>query len=1099
MSEPIAPACISDEAMASYLEGNGDASERHVITAHLAICSDCYETWRGAKRLQRDIDPLAPPRVHSRRDYFARFLLSIAGIVAASGAIQYIYKTYHHEPQAGTRFVALAANTLQYRVIVPRLAGFSFRPLAPTARGTPKNDGMNEFQSALAIRQLNPMQPATSRSLHELGITALAMGDVDRGEDLLRRALEIETNGLSIPDAIPHVNDAELLSDLGAAKYALGNRDLRTEEILTSIDLLRRALRLQPRMTAAAFNLALAVESIHSHSQAIAAWNDYLHLETDDAWAAEAHRHLQRLQQNGNLGTETPLPTETWAASLEKELLPAWADAYRRNDSIAAERSLNEALALAQKLHTCCGDEMHIHAVRHIEAAVRWHRTDAERLALAHQQYRDAYALYAANQTSAAQPLFQASLDSFRNAGDVFAVKPWKYVAACFAYLGDSRSALREAGAGVGYCASDPACSAAARAHLQWVQGLAAGRAGDPQQAITFYSAALKAFDDGKELQNAASIRALISENLEFLGVGQKAWPQRTVALKAAERSGTLDRIFIAFNEAAEAALRQKHVTSAGLFQDVVVDAARREKNTLMLSNALFWRAKIRHAAGDGDAARRDLDEADALAGGVNDPQRRDLLRAGIAATRAELVPPAEAVVHLTRAIDVYTTHENHYRLAELLGARAEAEEVLGQSDLAEADYLKCIGELESSRERIEDSATRERFFAQGSGIFDRVIRHFWLKHRSEDAFRLAEQSRAREIYGTAAPALLTTKELSARLRDGDAVVEYALLQDRMVIWIIRRTGTTSLEAPVPAAHVAENVRSLQAALQKSESPETYLTQVGALVYGPIAPIVHDATRLVIVANKSLRAVPFSALRDPSSGKYLIENHEIAISPSAATYVRAVAHDRELSLRVERPSVLVSAYTRADGTRGLAVLEHGREEADALHQIYTKGEWLDESSATPTRVLDDIRNATVAHLVAHGLQNDDHPEYSSIALAPGPDGRDLYAHSIAKALFRTTRLVVLSICGDPGRMTSNSPPLTLPESFLAAGVPVIVGALRPVDDAATVPFAVAFHRAFAASGDAIASLRVAQLQCLRSPAWRHPRFWSSWTAIGGGA
>ncbi len=762
---------------------------------------------------------------------------------------------------------------------------------------------------------------------------------------------------------------------------------------------------------------------------------------------------------------------------------------------------MREAAVLADDLHSCCADDLHTRAVALALRSAERDRTLALRLAKAHEQYLDGRRLYGANRTAEAIPLFEAARNTFRSADDVFAVRPWKYVASSYLYLGNNQRALQEITAAVEFC-SNHQCNVAAMAQLRWIQALASGRSGDPQLALTDYNEALKGFEAGKEFQNAASIRALIADTLEFLGAGEDAWSYRRVALKMAHDAGTLDRIYIAFGEAADAAWHRGHLVSALLFRDVVIAAARREANTVLLADSLVWRARITHAE-DAVGARRDLDEANALVSQVSDPQRRARLSANSAAARAQLVPADQAIEQLTTAIRFFEAIDDHNKPIEWYLARAEAEEQALMPQLAEGDYLSCIAQIEAMRGSIADSALRERFFSQGSDIFDRVIRHLWISGRRGEAFRLAERSRGREFKGGSSAPPMSIEEIRAALRSSDILIEYAILSDRLVVWIIQPSGSEAFEKPLPSASLAKEVAEMQEtfdrageALGQGDRVTDAMARIGRLVYDPMAPAVRKAQRLIIVANKSLRAVPFSALKDSNTHRYLIEDHEIVVAPSAAAYVDAVRRDRAMR-RPVRPSVLVASYTEGDGARNLPRIQHGNDESRAVRALYERVETLDEREATPARVLESAVKATVVHIVAHGVQNEEHPEFSSIVLAPSPGGRDLYAHAIAAASFRSTRYVFISTCGTAGQTSHNDAPLTLPESFLSAGVPVVIGALRPVDDAATAAFAVAVHRAFVETGDAVSALRHAQLQAIASPEWRDPRFWSPWIAIGG--
>lgn len=1003
---------------------------------------------------------------------------------------------YEYERRLGLSDVLDAVRDVQFRTIAARLAGrFPYRPMRYVARGSNETLVQPVFRQTYAAAAVVAAKTATAAdadALHALGIAHLVAGNPRLACRTFERAATSSSGEPDIAGAISHIEDARLLADLAAAYYELGVAEKRTEAILTAVDAAERAHKLDGGFAAAAFTRALAVEKIHTAAQAKAAWDDYLRIDPSSGWAVEARAHSQALSRPD----VAPIPVDLRATKIEAELLPAWGDAFSGGEVFESERVLASAGEEAAALAACCGDDFHRRAVDIVARAAKGDRHTALILAAAHQQYRDGRRLYAENNTSAAVPLLRAARGAFRDADDVFALKPWKYLAASYLYLGDGASCITEAEAAARFCV-DVACTPAALAHIRWVQAMAAGRAGNPQRALEYYKDALRGFEQGNEIDNAASIHALIAENLEFLGAGEEAWPHRQTSLRAAERSGTLDRVYIAFNEAADAALRRGHLASARAFQDVVVDAARQERNTALLADALLWRGRIKHAAGDREA-RDDWLEAERLADRVDDPQRRARLRAGIAAARAEASAPAEAVEQLTRAIGFFITAENHYRLADLYAARAEAEEKLGQRSLAEGDFLGCITELEAERSEVADAELRERYFASGSRVFDRAIRHVWIGGRRDDAFTLAEQSRGREVLGPGRPASMTPRGVLAGLRAGDTVLEYAVLEDRLVIWVVGPSRSIAVERPLSARALNDAIAAQRAILDGDGNVDQAIDRLSALLFAPIAAEVRGAKRLVIVANKTLRSVPFAALRDPSSRKYLIETYEIVVAPSAAAYLRAVQQARTKPRRAV-PSVLLASYTAGDASRGLAALPLGAAEVDSLRGVYQSARILSDAEARPSRLLSEARNAELVHVVAHTVENEEHPEYASVILAPSTGGRDLYARDIAAASFPLTRLVFLSSCGTPGNLAHNDAPLTLPESFLAAGVPLVIGALRAVDDAATAEFAVAFHRAFLTTGDGVAALRRAQMQLLASPKRGDVRFWSSWIAVGGGA
>ena len=71
--------------------------------------------------------------------------------------------------------------------------------------------------------------------------------------------------------------------------------------------------------------------------------------------------------------------------------------------------------------------------------------------------------------------------------------------------------------------------------------------------------------------------------------------------------------------------------------------------------------------------------------------------------------------------------------------------------------------------------------------------------------------------------------------------------------------------------------------------------------------------------------------------------------------------------------------------------------------------------------------------------------------------------------------------------------------FEAAGVPLVVASLWPVDAKASAKLMVNFHHARKVSGQtAITALRTAQLEMMgQASAYRHPFFWAAFVPVGG--
>src|SRR5206468_10503622 len=97
---------------------------------------------------------------------------------------------------------------------------------------------------------------------------------------------------------------------------------------------------------------------------------------------------------------------------------------------------------------------------------------------------------------------------------------------------------------------------------------------------------------------------------------------------------------------------------------------------------------------------------------------------------------------------------------------------------------------------------------------------------------------------------------------------------------------------------------------------------------------------------------------------------------------------------------------------------------------------------------------------------------------------------IAGASFPRLRLVYLSACEtDRGPILKSEGSITIARSFFAAGVPVVVGTLWPIDDQAARLAARTFHQHLLRGDTPAEALRQAQLM-LASQGWKF-RDWAT--------
>jgi CHAT domain-containing protein len=115
----------------------------------------------------------------------------------------------------------------------------------------------------------------------------------------------------------------------------------------------------------------------------------------------------------------------------------------------------------------------------------------------------------------------------------------------------------------------------------------------------------------------------------------------------------------------------------------------------------------------------------------------------------------------------------------------------------------------------------------------------------------------------------------------------------------------------------------------------------------------------------------------------------------------------------------------------------------------------------------------------------------------------MYAYDIYKIKLPLARLVVLSACQTGmERYYNGEGMISLARPFIAAGAPLVVASLWPVDSDATADLMINFHRYRKVNKLSTAeALRRAQLDMLGPLGGRnrHPYFWAGFVVVGGHA
>jgi CHAT domain-containing protein len=458
---------------------------------------------------------------------------------------------------------------------------------------------------------------------------------------------------------------------------------------------------------------------------------------------------------------------------------------------------------------------------------------------------------------------------------------------------------------------------------------------------------------------------------------------------------------------------------------------------------------------------------------------------------------------------------------------------------LARHDTAATQRELQAALQLFEESVAnvnqenlRNSFFDTGQEIYDLAIQFAADYQRDpQQAFNYSERGRARTLQdllkerkATSSTAgtlslrglsdSLSLPEIKRRMPPNAQIVQYAMLSNALHIWLVSRESFRHVVRPIPLEDLnAKIVFFLEGLAQTQGLPgqeaKNSANELYDILIGPIADSLDPYKELCIVPDESLNYLPFSALIESGSGRYLIENFTIVYSPSATIYLACTdIAARKSMIPVERCVSLGHPRFDRDSYPKLPDLPSTEKEAKEVAEFYPIFLPLLADGATESALRREANNAEVVHIASHGLINTQRPGYSGIVLAREQSGASsaadgiLHADEVCRMYLPRTKLVVLSACQTwLGHNYRGEGMAGLARAFIVADVPLVVASLWAVNSELTYELMRSFHRHRKTEGGSTArALRDAQLEMLRRQSSENrPNVWAAFIVVGGHA
>ena len=987
-------------------------------------------------------------------------------------------------PPSGRAAVAAAVgDTLPFRA---RLSGgFSPSKQAPTRAASDRAPELSpDARIALALLEKRAKENPTPAALADLGIAQLIQGDIDRA---------IST----IEDAASQDSKPAPWSDLSAAYLAKAERtpQRRVEYLALALEAAAKSLKIS-KTNDALFNRALARAGLAPYTGAPAPWSELTSSETDAAWrdaatdAAADDRQIDGATDQWDARRKDFLTRlkagDTDFINETVRLYPEATIEFLEKELFVKPDAVSEAERLASAIQEAVGDSM----VRDEAAAFRRRPSD---VALAHQAYVKGLSLYDADDLAGSREQFKRAVDLFGRTRapyhawaemslGVVAAREGAFEAAQQTFLRVENDTRRQHHA-----------TLLARLLLQ--RGLVHNRQWQLSQGLAALRESAALYSASGQHENAVSVYSNIADALRMLGESNESWEYVGRTLEEVSRVRKATRRYLIFYNAALFARRQDLNEAALLFQDAAVREAAKAGPRVVIE-ATIQRALANWRRGDLNGATADLDHADRQLASTPPGPFRTYMTAELNIARAQL-PNHEDTAGLIDAIAFFTKVEPGRvpGLYLMLARTPRASRATSENALRSG-----IDNLESQQAGLGDDRFRISYFDESWSLFGDMVALQVAAKNPAKAFEYAERSRARALLatsqGTPTSRTRLLSDIQSRLPASMVMLHYTSLADRVLIWTISSDGAVLVERPIAERELARLIEQHRTAIHEHrENREVNDRLYGLLIEASSASIA-DGQTIVLIPDAQLQQLSFATLKHPKSGRYLVEDHPLVVSPSATLFVdsRAAAVGRS-------GTPIQSALLMGNPTAiGMRALPGAQAEVEAASKFYAKHDVFVGRTATKTRFLADAPTVDVIHFGGHALVNPEFPLLSRLVFADGATGeQSLFAHEIARMRFPRTRVVFLAACSTAAGVASRGEgAVNIARPFLGGGVPLVIASQWDVDDRATEQLTLAFHRELAKSGDAVAALRTAQLSLLRSgdSAKALPDSWGAFIAVG---
>ncbi|MBN2357598.1 CHAT domain-containing protein [candidate division KSB1 bacterium] len=481
-----------------------------------------------------------------------------------------------------------------------------------------------------------------------------------------------------------------------------------------------------------------------------------------------------------------------------------------------------------------------------------------------------------------------------------------------------------------------------------------------------------------------------------------------------------------------------------------------------------------------------------------------------IESMRARIQVEEYAAGFIDDKLDVYG------ELIDLLVKENKAEEALIACERARSrSFLDMLGQR-----RIDFSSTRETTLmsvrdslqvllnqAQTELIFLRSLQDISQTRRIKELESQVESLRAEfsrhlltmreynpEFSDLVQPQPLQIDTIKALLPDSTGLIEYFLLHDKLIIWLVTSHSVQAVTTALTESQLDQDIFDLRHSLERQLSFDELAKRIYGYLIQPLEEKLARLNHLILIPHKKLHYLPFAVLH-AGDKNYFAFNHTLSVSPSATIFGYCLKKGK-IFLSKDEKQMDVLAFGNPDLGDPKLFLPFAEREVKSLQRFYPNVEYYLNQRASETQLIDSAADASLLLFSCHGMFDDANPLLSALLLSPDDanDGR-LEAHEIF-SLQLDAALVAMSACETGlGTIRSGDEVVGLSRSFIYAGAASLMSSLWKVDDLATAVLVKRFFRYLAEGYSRAQALQKAQ-KLVYEAVNPYPAYWAAFTITG---